>query len=67
MSRGSAVSGLKRKKKGDKLYDQISDVVLNACLEQDSDTCRSIRFVFDDVGLDADNCKVLVNIEQQCS
>ncbi|KAE8685168.1 S-adenosylmethionine synthase 2 [Hibiscus syriacus] len=29
------------------------------------DTCRSIGFVSDDVGLDADNCKVLVNIEQQ--
>ncbi|KAM2542436.1 hypothetical protein TB2_021862 [Malus domestica] len=29
------------------------------------DTCRAIGFVSDDVGLDADNCKVLVNIEQQ--
>ncbi|KAL5709663.1 methionine adenosyltransferase [Ranunculus cassubicifolius] len=29
------------------------------------DTCRAIGFVFDDVGLDADHCKVLVNIEQQ--
>ncbi|KAA8545294.1 hypothetical protein F0562_020078 [Nyssa sinensis] len=83
----------------DKLCDQISDAVLDACLEQDPDskvacetctktnmvmvfgeittkakvdyekivrdTCRSIGFVSDDVGLDADNCKVLVNIEQQ--
>ncbi|KAK8611909.1 hypothetical protein V6N13_131947 [Hibiscus sabdariffa] len=83
----------------DKLCDQISDAVLDACLAQDPDskvacetctktnmvmvfgeittkanvdyekivrdTCRSIGFVSDDVGLDADNCKVLVNIEQQ--
>ncbi|RZB65286.1 S-adenosylmethionine synthase 2 isoform D [Glycine soja] len=83
----------------DKLCDQISDAVLDACLEQDPDskvacetctktnmvmvfgeittkanvdyekivrdTCRNIGFVSDDVGLDADNCKVLVNIEQQ--
>ena len=28
-------------------------------------TFRTIGFVSDDVGLDADNCKVLVNIEQQ--
>ncbi|KAK1387403.1 S-adenosylmethionine synthase [Heracleum sosnowskyi] len=83
----------------DKLCDQISDAVLDACLAQDPDskvacetctktnmvmvfgeittkanvdyekivrdTCRKIGFVSDDVGLDADNCKVLVNIEQQ--
>ncbi|KAF2304803.1 hypothetical protein GH714_038009 [Hevea brasiliensis] len=83
----------------DKLCDQISDAVLDACLEQDPDskvacetctktnmvmvfgeittkakvdyekivrdTCRAIGFVSDDVGLDADKCKVLVNIEQQ--
>nr|AFK33626.1 unknown [Lotus japonicus] len=83
----------------DKLCDQISDAVLDACLEQDPDskvacetctktnmvmvfgeittktnvdyekivrdTCRTIGFVSDDVGLDADKCKVLVNIEQQ--
>ncbi|KAF2582905.1 hypothetical protein F2Q68_00002477 [Brassica cretica] len=83
----------------DKLCDQISDAVLDACLEQDPDskvacetctktnmvmvfgeittkatvdyekivrdTCRSIGFISDDVGLDADKCKVLVNIEQQ--
>ncbi|KAH0981978.1 hypothetical protein GBA52_009155 [Prunus armeniaca] len=83
----------------DKLCDQISDAVLDACLAQDADskvacetctktnmvmvfgeittkanvdyekivreTCRNIGFVSDDVGLDADNCKVLVNIEQQ--
>ncbi|VAH76584.1 unnamed protein product [Triticum turgidum subsp. durum] len=29
------------------------------------DTCRNIGFISDDVGLDADRCKVLVNIEQQ--
>ncbi|KAL4377898.1 hypothetical protein GQ457_02G001900 [Hibiscus cannabinus] len=46
----------------DKLCDQISDAVLDACLAQDPD---SKDFVSDDVGLDADNCKVLVNIEQQ--
>ena len=28
-------------------------------------TCHTIGFVSDDVGLDVDNCKVLVNIEQQ--
>nr|KYP40007.1 S-adenosylmethionine synthetase 1 [Cajanus cajan] len=83
----------------DKLCDQISDAVLDACLEQDPeskvacetctktnlvmvfgeittkakvdyekivrDTCRSIGFVSDDVGLDADNCKVSVYLEQQ--
>ena len=83
----------------DKLCDQISDAVLDACLEEDPDskvacetctktnmvmvfgeittkanvdyekivrdTCRNIGFVSDDVGLDADKCKVLVNIEQQ--
>ncbi|KAK4388341.1 S-adenosylmethionine synthase 2 [Sesamum angolense] len=83
----------------DKLCDQVSDAVLDACLAQDPeskvacetctktnmvmvfgeittkanvdyekivrDTCRAIGFVSDDVGLDADNCKVLVNIEQQ--
>ncbi|XP_004297091.1 PREDICTED: S-adenosylmethionine synthase 3-like isoform 5 [Fragaria vesca subsp. vesca] len=83
----------------DKLCDQISDAVLDACLAQDADskvacetctktnmvmvfgeittkanvdyekivrdTCREIGFVSADVGLDADNCKVLVNIEQQ--
>ncbi|THU68603.1 hypothetical protein C4D60_Mb08t05610 [Musa balbisiana] len=83
----------------DKLCDQISDAVLDACLEQDPDskvacetctktnmvmvfgeittkgnidyekivrdTCRAIGFTSEDVGLDADHCKVLVNIEQQ--
>ncbi|KAI3931233.1 hypothetical protein MKX01_040150 [Papaver californicum] len=66
----------------DKLCDQISDAVLDVCLEQDpdsknttkadinyekivQDTCRNIGFVSDDVGLDADKSKVLVNIEQQ--
>ncbi|KAH9320544.1 hypothetical protein KI387_015183, partial [Taxus chinensis] len=83
----------------DKLCDQISDAVLDACLEQDPDskvacetctktnmvmvfgeittkadvdyeqivrnTCREIGFTSDDVGLDANKCKVLVNIEQQ--
>ncbi|KAL8140594.1 LOW QUALITY PROTEIN: hypothetical protein V2J09_006615 [Rumex salicifolius] len=81
----------------DKLCDQISDAILDACLQQDSDskvacetctktnmvmvfdhnkatvdyekivrdTCRNIGFVSPDVGLDADNCKVLVNIERQ--
>ncbi|CAM8883168.1 unnamed protein product [Rhodiola kirilowii] len=80
----------------DKLCDQISDAVLDACLEQDPDskvaceTCTKTNMVMvfgeittkgnidyekivrdavrlgfsDDVGLDADNCKVLVNIEQ---
>ncbi|KAL3031081.1 hypothetical protein AAZX31_02G008700 [Glycine max] len=28
-------------------------------------TCRNVGFVSDDVGLDPDKCKVLVNIEQQ--
>ncbi|XP_074311764.1 S-adenosylmethionine synthase 4-like [Silene latifolia] len=83
----------------DKLCDQISDAVLDACLAQDPEskvacetctktnlvmvfgeittkanvnyekivrnTCREIGFVSPDVGLDADNCKVLVYIEQQ--
>nr|KYP70903.1 S-adenosylmethionine synthetase 2 [Cajanus cajan] len=83
----------------DKLCDQVSDAILDACLEQDPDskvacetcsktnmvmvfgeittkanvnyekiirdTCRAIGFVSAEVGLDADNCKVLVNIEQQ--
>ncbi|KAI9196009.1 hypothetical protein LWI28_020230 [Acer negundo] len=83
----------------DKICDQVSDAILDACLEQDPeskvacetctktnmvmvfgeittkakvnyekivrDTCREIGFVSADVGLDADNCKVLVNIEEQ--
>ncbi|KAH7835360.1 hypothetical protein Vadar_025455 [Vaccinium darrowii] len=83
----------------DKLCDQISDKVVDACLEQDPDskvtcetwtknnmvgvvgkittranvdfeklirdTCRDVGYVSDDFGLDADACKVLVNIEQQ--
>ncbi|KAE9608214.1 putative methionine adenosyltransferase [Lupinus albus] len=83
----------------DKLCDQISDAVLDACLEQDPDskvacetctktnmvmvfgeittkanvdyekivreTCRNIGFVSDDVGLDADNCKVFMAISQR--
>lgn len=83
----------------DKLCDQVSDAILDACLEQDPEskvacetctktnmvmvfgeittkakvdyekivreTCRGIGFVSADVGLDADNCKVLVNIEEQ--
>nr|AHH25132.1 S-adenosylmethionine synthetase-2 [Guzmania wittmackii x Guzmania lingulata] len=83
----------------DKLCDQISDAVLDACLAEDPDskvacetstktnmvmvfgeittkanvdyekivrdTCRVIGFTSDGVGLDADRCKVLVNIEQQ--
>ncbi|KAJ6331256.1 hypothetical protein OIU76_009769 [Salix suchowensis] len=83
----------------DKLCDQVSDAILDACLAQDPeskvacetcsktnmvmvfgeittkanvdyekivrDTCRGIGFTSADVGLDADNCKVLVNIEQQ--
>ncbi|KAL4297201.1 hypothetical protein GQ457_12G010980 [Hibiscus cannabinus] len=83
----------------DKICDQVSDAILDACLEQDPDskvacetctktnmvmvfgeittkgkinyekivrdTCRGIGFTSADVGLDADNCKVLVNIEQQ--
>ncbi|CAI9761530.1 unnamed protein product [Fraxinus pennsylvanica] len=38
----------------DKLCDQISDAILDACLEQDPE-----------IGLDAYNCKVLINVEQQ--
>ncbi|KAL4562395.1 hypothetical protein LXL04_034597 [Taraxacum kok-saghyz] len=83
----------------DKLCDQVSDAILDACLEQDPEskvacetctktnmvmvfgeittkakidyekivrtTCKEIGFTSPDVGLDADNCKVLVNIEQQ--
>ncbi|KAE9463350.1 hypothetical protein C3L33_04741, partial [Rhododendron williamsianum] len=83
----------------DKLCDQVSDAILDACLEQDPeskvacetvaktdtvmvfgeittkakvnyekivrDTCRGIGFTSPDVGLDADHCKVLVNIEEQ--
>ncbi|KAG4982138.1 hypothetical protein AAZX31_10G051800 [Glycine max] len=83
----------------DKICDQVSDAILDACLEQDKeskvacetctktnmvmvfgeittkakvnyekivrDTCRGIGFVSADVGLDADKCNVLVNIEQQ--
>ncbi|KAF3511821.1 hypothetical protein F2Q69_00001780 [Brassica cretica] len=83
----------------DKLCDQVSDAILDACLEQDPEskvacetctktnmvmvfgeittsakvdyekivrsTCREIGFVSADVGLDADKCNVLVNIEQQ--
>lgn len=83
----------------DKLCDQISDAILDACLEQDPeskvaceacanknlvmvfgeitteakvnyekivrDTCRKVGFVSPETGLDADNCKVLIYIEEQ--
>ncbi|KAG8371284.1 hypothetical protein BUALT_Bualt13G0071500 [Buddleja alternifolia] len=83
----------------DKLCDQISDAILDACLEQDPDskvdcetctksnivtligeittkakvnyekivrdTCREIGYSSVELGLDADDCKVLVNIEEQ--
>lgn len=83
----------------DKLCDQISDAILDACLEQDPeskvaceacakknlvmvfgeittkakvnyekivrDTCRIVGFVSQKAGLDADNCKVLIYIEEQ--
>eukprot|EP00882_Tetradesmus_deserticola_P000161 GHRQ01000182.1.p1 GENE.GHRQ01000182.1~~GHRQ01000182.1.p1 ORF type:complete len:398 (+),score=186.99 GHRQ01000182.1:97-1290(+) len=83
----------------DKLCDQVSDAVLDACLEQDPlskvacetatktgmvmvfgeittkakvnyeeivrKTCKGIGFISEDVGLDADTCKVLVHIEEQ--
>ncbi|KAI8004508.1 S-adenosylmethionine synthase [Camellia lanceoleosa] len=61
----------------DKLCDQISDAVLDACLAQDPDSKVAQKlaprptwswFSADhNQGqcLDADNCKVLVNIEQQ--
>jgi S-adenosylmethionine synthetase len=83
----------------DKLADQVSDAILDACLEQDPEskvgcetatktnmvmvlgeittkakvdyeaivrkTVREIGFTSDDVGLDADKCKVLVHIEEQ--
>eukprot|EP00897_Mesotaenium_endlicherianum_P004529 jgi/Mesen1/4103/ME000216S03360 len=83
----------------DILFLQVSDAVLDACLEQDPDskvacetctktnmvmvfgeittkakvdyekivrdTCREIGFTSAAVGLDCDNCKVLVNIEEQ--
>ncbi|KAI4387610.1 hypothetical protein MLD38_000030 [Melastoma candidum] len=80
-------------------HGQVSDAILDACLEQNPeskvacetctktnmvmvfgeittkakvdyekivrDTCWGIGFTSPNVGLDADNCKVLVNIEQQ--
>ncbi|KAF6261472.1 S-adenosylmethionine synthase [Scenedesmus sp. NREL 46B-D3] len=83
----------------DKLCDQVSDAILDACLEQDPlskvacetatktgmvmvfgeittkakvnyeeivrKTCKGIGFISEDVGLDADTCKVLVHIEEQ--
>jgi S-adenosylmethionine synthetase len=83
----------------DKLCDQVSDAILDACLEQDPyskvacetatktgmvmvfgeittnakvdyeaivrQTCRNIGFTSEDVGLDADTCKVLMHIEAQ--
>ncbi|WIA37766.1 hypothetical protein OEZ86_014638 [Tetradesmus obliquus] len=83
----------------DKLCDQVSDAILDACLEQDPlskvacetatktgmvmvfgeittkakvnyeeivrKTCKGIGFTSEDVGLDADTCKVLVHIEEQ--
>ncbi|KAL2533647.1 S-adenosylmethionine synthase 3 [Abeliophyllum distichum] len=95
----SSPRSLSMKATPDKLCDQVSDAILDACLAQDldskvacetctktnmvmvfgeittkanvnyekivRDTCRGIGFTSADVGLDADNCKVLVNIEQQ--
>jgi len=83
----------------DKLCDQVSDAILDACLAQDPSsmvacetatktnmvmvfgeittqaqvdyeaivrkTCREIGFISKDVGLDAENCKVVVHIEEQ--
>mmetsp|Transcript_4837 Transcript_4837/g.17529 ORF Transcript_4837/g.17529 Transcript_4837/m.17529 type:complete len:397 (-) Transcript_4837:731-1921(-) len=83
----------------DKLCDQVSDAILDACLEQDPDskvacetcsktnmvmvfgeittkatvdyeaivrkTCKEIGFTAPETGLDGDNCKVLVHIEEQ--
>jgi S-adenosylmethionine synthetase len=83
----------------DKLCDQVSDAILDACLKDDPSsrvacetctktgmvmvfgeittnskvdyeavvrkTCRDIGFTSEDVGLDADKCKVLVHIEEQ--
>jgi len=83
----------------DKICDQVSDAILDACLEQDPSskvacetatktdmvmvfgeittqakvdyeavvrkTCREIGFTSPEVGLDADNCKVVVHIEAQ--
>lgn len=83
----------------DKLCDQVSDAILDACLAQDPSskvacetatktnmvmvfgeittkahvdyeaivrkTCKDIGFVSKDVGLDAENCKVVVHIEEQ--
>ncbi|KAL6575806.1 methionine adenosyltransferase sam1 [Orobanche hederae] len=83
----------------DKICDQISDAILDACLEQDPDskvdceactmsnmvtligeittkasvdydkivrdTCRQIGYTSPELGLDADSCQVLINIDQQ--
>jgi len=83
----------------DKLCDQVSDAILDACLEQDPDskvacetctktnmvmvfgeittkakvdyeaivrqTVKEIGFTSDEVGLDAEKCKVLVHLEEQ--
>ncbi|XP_030473889.1 S-adenosylmethionine synthase 2-like [Syzygium oleosum] len=46
----------------------IGEITTKANVDYDKivrDTCRSIGFVSDDVGLHADQCKVLGNIEQQ--
>ncbi|KAL6577361.1 methionine adenosyltransferase sam1 [Orobanche minor] len=82
-----------------KICDQISDAILDACLEQDPDskvdceactmsnmvtligeittkaivdydkivrdTCRQIGYTSPELGLDADSCQVLINIDQQ--
>eukprot|EP00210_Caulerpa_lentillifera_P008843 g8438.t1 len=83
----------------DKLCDQVSDAILDACLAQDPSskvacetatktnmvmvfgeittkaqvdyeavvrkTCKEIGFTSKDVGLDAENCRVVVHIEEQ--
>ncbi|KAL6499781.1 methionine adenosyltransferase sam1 [Orobanche gracilis] len=83
----------------DKICDQISDAILDSCLEQDPDskvdceactmsnmvtllgeittkavvdydkivrdTCRQIGYTSPVLGLDADSCQVLINIDQQ--
>ncbi|KAE8681877.1 S-adenosylmethionine synthase 3 [Hibiscus syriacus] len=46
----------------------FGDITTNRKVDYDKivrDTCRGIGFTSADVGLDADNCNVLVNIEQQ--
>ncbi|MCO5582824.1 hypothetical protein L7F22_036724 [Adiantum nelumboides] len=47
------------------IFDEITTKAIIHYEKIVRNACREIEFVFDDVGLDDDHCKALINIEQQ--